>query len=288
MADLTTGELDAVAVGDLPLAPDIYDDTLIPVEQNGEAKHMTGAQWKAYGVAAAKEEADRAAEASTHQPIIQNGTWWTWNLETDQYVDTGTSAQGEQGPQGPQGIQGETGSQGEVGPQGPQGEAGPRGEQGIQGEPFTYDDFTEEQLEALRGPSGVSPEIRVADIDGGKQITIVAANGTSVFDLMDGEDGYTPQKNVDYFDGEDGQDGATVVSLKRTSGTGAAGTTDTYTITMSDGSAFDFQVYNGADGQGSGDMLKSIYDPQNKNTDIFAYVDNIVGDVEALLINING
>lgn len=95
MADLTTGELDAVAVGDLPLAPDIYDDTLIPVEQNGEAKHMTGAQWKAYGVAAAKEEADRAAEASTHQPIIQDGTWWLWDVEQGLYVDSGFAAQGE-------------------------------------------------------------------------------------------------------------------------------------------------------------------------------------------------
>ena len=34
---------------------------------------------------------------------------------------------------------------------GPQGE---RGEQGVKGEPFTYEDFTDEQLEALRGPQG--------------------------------------------------------------------------------------------------------------------------------------
>lgn len=74
--------------------------------------------------------------------------------------------QGERGPQGetgPQGIQGVQGVQGEVGPQGPQGEQGPKGDtgstgpqgpQGIQGEPFTYDDFTPEQLEALTGPQG--------------------------------------------------------------------------------------------------------------------------------------
>ena len=29
-----------------------------------------------------------------------------------------------------------------------------KGEQGPQGDPFTYDDFTEEQLEGLRGPQG--------------------------------------------------------------------------------------------------------------------------------------
>lgn len=31
---------------------------------------------------------------------------------------------------------------------------GPQGEQGIQGKPFTYDDFTQSQLDALRGPEG--------------------------------------------------------------------------------------------------------------------------------------
>ena len=38
-----------------------------------------------------------------------------------------------------------------VGPQGPQGEVGPQGEKG---DAFTYEDFTTEQLEALRGPQG--------------------------------------------------------------------------------------------------------------------------------------
>lgn len=96
--------------------------------------------------------------------------------------------------------------------------------EGPQGEPFTYEDFTEEQLAALAG--------------------------------------------------------STVVSLKRTSGTGAAGTTDTYTMTMSDGKTFSFQVYNGADGKGVGDMLKSSYDPQNKNTDIFDYVDKKIENLD--------
>lgn len=107
--------------------------------------------------------------------------------------------------------------------------------------------------------------------------------GVDYFDGVDGKDGipgadgYTPVKGVDYFDG---QDGATVVSLERTSGTGAAGTYDTYTMIRSDGQAFTFQVYNGADGKGSGDMLKSLYDPQNRNTDIFDYVDKAVSNLD--------
>ena len=92
---------------------------------------------------------------------------------------------------------------------------------GAKGDAFTYDMFTAEQLEALKG-----------------------------------------------------EDGASIESITRTSGTGASGTTDTYTIVLDNGNTSTFQVYNGADGEGAGDMLKSIYDPQNKNTDVFAYIDN--------------
>lgn len=55
---------------------------------------------------------------------------------------------------GTQGVQGEQGKQG---PQGPQGEQWPRGEQGPKGDkgdPFRYEDFTPEQLTALKGPKG--------------------------------------------------------------------------------------------------------------------------------------
>ena len=58
-----------------------------------------------------------------------------------------------------------------------------------------------------------------------------------------------------------GQPGRSVVSILRTAGTGAAGTTDTYTITYSDGATSTFTVYNGADGLGAGDMLAAAYDP---------------------------
>ena len=59
--------------------------------------------------------------------------------------------QGLAGPVGPQGIQGERGLDGRLGPK---GDIGPRGPQGPKGDPFKYSDFTQEQLEALRGPAG--------------------------------------------------------------------------------------------------------------------------------------
>lgn len=132
MADKTTGGLSAVteaSIGSLPGIADLYDDTLLPVEQQGEARHMTGAQWKRYAQAGvtvyveeakeaakaaadsveksaksaeeAKESAENAAgsaqsakEYSGKPPIIQNGTWWTWNADEREYVDTGEAARG--------------------------------------------------------------------------------------------------------------------------------------------------------------------------------------------------
>lgn len=52
---------------------------------------------------------------------------------------------GERGPKG------ETGDRGEPGERGYTGDVGPQGEKG---DPFKYEDFTPEQLEALRGPQG--------------------------------------------------------------------------------------------------------------------------------------
>ena len=70
---------------------------------------------------------------------------------------------GDQGQQGIQGPQGPKGDPGERGPQGIQGLAGAPGRdgrdgidgtQGPKGDPFTYADFTQEQLNSLKGPKG--------------------------------------------------------------------------------------------------------------------------------------
>lgn len=43
----------------------------------------------------AAESAETAKEYSGKPPIIQNDTWWTWDAETQEYVDTGESARGD-------------------------------------------------------------------------------------------------------------------------------------------------------------------------------------------------
>lgn len=84
--------------------------------------------------------------------------------------------------------------------------------------------------------------------------------------------------------GDKGDTGASINSVDRTNGDGAPGTVDTYTVTLTDGRTSNFYVYNGADG----DMMRSTYDPQGRSTDIFAYVDNRIGEIDMILDNING
>ena len=55
--------------------------------------------------------------------------------------------------------------------------------------------------------------------------------------------------------GAPGPQGVSVESIQLTSGNHAPGTTDTYTITLSDDSTFQFTVYNGANGAGAGDFM---------------------------------
>jgi hypothetical protein len=86
------------------------------------------------------------------------------------------------------------------------------------------------------GEDGISPAIAVTTITGGHRITITAKNGTKTVDVMDGDDGGK------------GDAGRGIKSIARTSGNGAAGTTDTYTITYTDNTTSTFTVKNGSNG----------------------------------------
>ena len=86
--------------------------------------------------------------------IGSNGNWFIDGVDTGCTSRGATGATGATGPQGPTGATGPTGPQGEVGPKGEIGPTGATGPQGPKGDPFTYADFTEEQLKALTGPTG--------------------------------------------------------------------------------------------------------------------------------------
>ena len=84
-------------------------------------------------VASAKRAAEGADAAASHQPRIGGAsTWETWDAAAGVYADTGVSAQGPKGDTGPQGAQ-------EV--------------KGDKGDPFTYADFTQDQIAELQRPA---------------------------------------------------------------------------------------------------------------------------------------
>lgn len=110
-------------IGSLPQAQSVDDSSLFVCEQQGTAMKTTGAQWKGFAVQAvsqyvepAQQAAQQAQQAATNAaksetnaaksaqsaqeysgkpPIIQNDTWWTWDAEKKEYVDTGEAARGD-------------------------------------------------------------------------------------------------------------------------------------------------------------------------------------------------
>lgn len=70
-------------------------------------------------------------------------------------------------------------------------------------------------------------------------------------------------------------DGTGIVSVLRTEGSGQPGTTDTYTITFSDGSTSFFTVYNGKDG-----VNIEVDDDNNVPLDVFIELQNRINDMQ--------
>ena len=223
---------------------------------------------------------------------------------------------GDQGEPGPQGPKGETGQTGPLGPKGETGETGPQGPKGDKGDTGTGLDIkgTYESPEALRSAVTQPQQGDMYNVGASAPYTIYMWDETGEPDWKSqgqlqgpqgergpegpqgpkgdqgeigpqGPKGDTgPQGNVGPEGpqgpkGDTGSAGNGVESVALYEGTHAPGTLDTYRMTFTSGDHTDYQVYNGMDGIGSGDMLKSTYDPQNKNTDIFDYVDKAVEDV---------
>lgn len=113
-------------------------------------------------------------------------------------------------------------------PQGTQGDKGETGETGA------------------TGPQGVSITNATVNEDGDLVITLSSGSPINAGSVIG------PQG----IQGEVGPTGASVDRIERTSGTGAPGTTDTYTVYLTDGkTGGTFQVYNGSNGAGAGDFM---------------------------------
>lgn len=105
---------------------------------------------------------------------------------------------GDKGDKGDQGLQGERGEQGVQGEQGVKGDTGAQGEQGIQGvkgDPFTYEDFTTEEIEGLKKPATDAANelnkyldiVKLPVVETPTSETTVAMDANKVYDITVGE-----------------------------------------------------------------------------------------------------
>lgn len=120
---------------------------------------------------------------------------------------------------------------------------------GLKGETGAKGDTGDKGDTGATGPQGVS--VTNAQIDGSGHLIITLSAGEPI----DAGNAVGPT-GAKGDAGATGPEGASVSRIERTSGTGAPGTTDTYTVYLTDGSTGGtFQVYNGANGTGSGDFM---------------------------------
>lgn len=206
--------------------------------------------------------------------FIWNGTQLGVKQEgepTYTYVDLKGSKgdTGLTGPQGDPGVPGVKGDPGDIGLTGPQGNPGDSAYEVALSQGFVGNET--QWLASLVGPQGPKGET-------GEQ-------GLQGIQGIQGDIGPQGEQGIQGIQGETGDTGRGITSVIRTNGNGSPGTIDTYTITYSDSTTSTFQVYNGADGQGAGDMLRSIYDPTNKNGDAFAMANMVEGTTNKIFTN---
>lgn len=202
------------AINELPAAESISPSALMVIYQDAATQRITGAQViqlanvEVYGAA---QEAKSAAESAAESAAdAQAAAQAVQNLGVSaQTIPAGQSAVVEKQIS-------ETGVVTLV-------FSIPQGAQGIQGE------------------QGVSVTAAEVLEDGTLQLTLSSGSTLNAGSVIgpQGEQGVQ---------GPQGPQGVSIQSIQRTAGTGAPGTTDTYTITLTNGSTFEFQVYNGADG----------------------------------------
>lgn len=130
----------------------------------------------------------------------------------------------------------------------------------------------------VKGDTGANIELQksTTHVQWRVQGTTTWTNLIPLSDLK-GEKGDAPIKGVDYFDGKN------PVVLIGTITTVASNAQADATIEPDGVDAegkpkFKLNLWlpKGVDGEGAGDMLKSVYDPTGKNADVFGYVDNKV------------
>lgn len=248
------------AITDLTQATQITNEDLFVLQQGGTAKKLKGATLLDFVT---------LSVVSVTVTTLPAGSSATATYDKS----TGTLALGI--PQGSKGDTGATGATGATGPQGKQGVRGETGETGATGP---------------QGPTGPANVLTIGSVTSGKvasaTITGEAPNQVLNLVLEKGDKGETGEKGATGDPGPQGKQG--IQGLQGSPGADAPTITGItirqsdyhLIVTLSDGTSYDAGYCRGQAGAGTGDMLASVYDPNNKHQDIFAYIDTAIKDVK--------
>lgn len=152
----------------------------------------------------AAESAETAIQYSGKPPKPQDGTWWVWAADAQEYRDTGIKS-----------VLSIVKSYPSVGDM-------------------------EADLANMQEGDLVIIASSVGDEDNSKLFVHGGAAWVFLSDLS-------------------GLEGVGIASWQRTSGDGSPGTADGYTLTLTDGRTFTYSVYNGRDGVGAGDVSGVLF-----------------------------
>ncbi len=248
------------AITDLTQAQQITGEDLFVLEQSGEAKKLKGATLLDFVT---------LSVISVTVTTLPAGSLATATYDKS----TGTLALGI--PQGEKGDTGETGATGATGPQGKQGVRGETGETGATGP---------------QGPAGPANVLTIGSVTSGKvaSATITGEAPNQVLNLVlekgdkgeQGKQGIQGEQGKQGIQGEIGPQGNPGADAPTITGITIRQSDYHLIVTLSNGTSYDAGYCRGQAGAGTGDMLASVYDPNNKHTDIFEYVDNAIKDVK--------
>lgn len=252
-------------VGDTIVKSQIYKTRVREtLEDSGETPPPAYQSWVDEVLQAAAD----AETAVSKMPYVDEttGNWFKWDATAGAFADTGVAATGPQGEVGPKGDTGAQGLKGDTGATGPKGDTGATG---------------------AIGPANV---LTIGSVTSGKvaSATITGEAPNQVLNLVlekgdkgeQGKQGIQGEQGKQGIRGEIGPQGNPGADAPTITGITIRQSDYHLIVTLSNGTSYDAGYCRGASGAGTGDMLASVYDPQNKHQDIFAYIDNAIKDVK--------
>ena len=290
-------------IGSLPQAQSVDDSSLFVCEQQGVAMKTTGAQWKGFAIQAVSQYVEPAQQAAQQaQQAAQQATQAVSQIGTA-VEDTQANAQAAQAAQTAaetaQGLAETAKTEAEAAASGVAEDAqaaGGNAETSATGAATSASQASQSASDASGSATAAAGSATTAsqaasNAQSAQTLAETAKAGAEAardaivnmlveaITLETGQPATVSKSLVDQVykltfglpkgktgaTGATGPQGVSVENIQLTSGNHAPGTTDTYTITLSNDSTFQFTVYNGANGTGVGDFMASGVVPMTGN-----------------------